>query len=505
MNNNTRIFSILVSVFFFWGFVAASNDILIPVFKSKMGLKQWESQMIAFAFYVAYTIGSLIYMGLTKFAKFDMVKEWGYGKSIATGLFISAAGTLLFIPASSFTENPASAFPLVLLGLMIVGIGFAFQQTAANPLAILLGSPSTGSQRLSMAGGINNLGTTIGPLIVNFAIFGAVGSNPSDIDLSTVKFPYLILGGLFIVFGIIFWGLKSSSMELSSDEKSIDHESTSNENYKREQDLPAGNSANIKPAIAYPQLWMGMIAIFLYVGVEVSTASNLPEYMKSQLNLELQDIAPYISLFWASLMIGRWTSAAQAFNLIPVVKSILRWVLPFVAYGIYLGVNFSSGKEFTQFEYIGISAFWWYQFPILVLIILDWWCKGNPAKQLAIYSAAAIAMLFVGMFVQGVAGMFALIAVGLFCSTLWPVIFALAISGLGKSTGQGSNLLIMMIMGGGFVSVFQGTLADNPNIGIENSYWVGVFCFAYLFYYSVATSRNLKKQGIELEVANGGH
>ncbi len=492
MNNNTRIFSILVSVFFFWGFVAASNDILIPVFKSKMGLKQWESQMIAFAFYVAYTIGSLIYIGMTKLAKFDMVKEWGYGKTIATGLFISAAGTLLFIPASSFTENPASAFPLVLMGLMIVGIGFAFQQTAANPLAILLGSHETGSQRLSMAGGINNVGTTIGPLIVNFAIFGALGSDkPEDIDLSTVKFPYLVLGALFVIFGMIFWRLKSNNQE-NSDE--VTEKSDASQSHEQ-----------VASAISFPQLWMGMIAIFLYVGVEVSTASNLPEYMKSQLNLNMSDIAPYISLFWASLMIGRWTSAAQAFNIQPIMKSILRWVLPFVAYGIYLGVNFSSGKEFTQFEYLGISAFWWYQLPILALIILDWWCKGNPAKQLAIYSAAAIAMLLVGMFVQGVAGMFALIAVGLFCSTLWPSIFALAISGLGKATGQGSTLLIMMIMGGGFVSVFQGTLADSKSIGIEHSYWVGVFCFAYLFYYALATAKNLKKQGIELETPTVGH
>jgi len=492
MNNNTRIFSILVSVFFFWGFVAASNDILIPVFKSKMGLKQWESQMIAFAFYVAYTIGSLIYMGLTKFAQFDMVKEWGYGKTIATGLFISAAGTLLFIPASSFTENPASAFPLVLIGLMIVGIGFAFQQTAANPLAILLGSHETGSQRLSMAGGINNVGTTIGPLIVNFAIFGALGSDkPEDIDLSTVKFPYLFLGALFVIFGIIFWRLKSNNQENSD----IESEKSDQSNIKE----------NIPSAISFPQLWMGMIAIFLYVGVEVSTASNLPEYMKSQLNLNMSDIAPYISLFWASLMIGRWTSAAQAFNIQPKLKSILRWVMPFIAYGIYLGVNFLSGKDFTQFEYMGISAFWWYQLPILSMIILDWLSKGNLAKQLAIYSAAAVVMILVGMFVQGIVGMFALIAVGLFCSTLWPSIFALAISGLGKATGQGSTLLIMMIMGGGFVSVFQGTLADIKSIGIEHSYWVGVFCFAYLHYYALETAKNLKKQGIELETPSAGH
>ena len=162
-------FGVLISVFFFWGFVAASNDILIPVFKEKLTLTQAQSQMIAFAFYVAYTVGSLIYWGLSKASGGDILNRIGYKNGIAIGLIISALGTLLFYPAA----NNAS-FGLMISGLFIVGLGFSLQQTAANPLAIVMGDPRTGSQRLSMAGGINNFGTTIGPVLDSYAIFGSV-------------------------------------------------------------------------------------------------------------------------------------------------------------------------------------------------------------------------------------------------------------------------------------------------------------------------------------------
>jgi FHS family L-fucose permease-like MFS transporter len=190
MNKTATSLATLVSVFFFWGFVAASNGILIPVFKEKLQLEQWQSQMIAFAFYVAYTVGSLLYMGLSRMAGRDLIGQWGYARALSYGLLVSALGTLLFIPAA----NTAS-FPLLLSGLIVVGLGFSLQQTVANPLAIALGSPETGSMRLSLAGGVNNVGTTVGPLLVSFAIFGSAGqSTASALDISSVQVPYLALG-----------------------------------------------------------------------------------------------------------------------------------------------------------------------------------------------------------------------------------------------------------------------------------------------------------------------
>ena len=166
---NYSAFATLIVIFFFWGFVAASNDILIPVFKKALNLSQSKVLWIQNTFYVAYTVGSLIYFAASSLLKKDLFNRIGYRNGLALGLIVSALGTLLFIPASS----NGGSFPMLLGGLFIVGIGFAFQQMAANPLAIQMGDPAKGNVRLSMAGGINNLGTTIGPVIVSFAIFGS--------------------------------------------------------------------------------------------------------------------------------------------------------------------------------------------------------------------------------------------------------------------------------------------------------------------------------------------
>src|SRR5574343_653537 len=171
IKTNWAQFIPLVTVFFFWGFVAASNDILIPVFKKAFNLSQTQSQMVSFAFYVAYTVGSLIYMFVSKSLKEDLINKIGYKNGLIVGLLISAAGTLLFYPAAN-----TGSFALMISGLFIVGLGFSLQQIVANPLAIEVGPSETGSQRLTMAGGVNNFGTTIGPLLVSFAIFGSVAA-----------------------------------------------------------------------------------------------------------------------------------------------------------------------------------------------------------------------------------------------------------------------------------------------------------------------------------------
>jgi FHS family L-fucose permease-like MFS transporter len=172
MQTNRSALVTLISVFFFWGFVAASNDILIPVFKEKLNLEQWQSQLISVAFYLAYTVGSIIYIGISKLYGGDILNKIGYKNGIALGLCISAIGTLLFYPAAQLVS-----FNLMITGLFIVALGFSLQQTAANPLAIVMGNPKEASQRLSLAGGVNNIGTTIGPLVISYAIFGAVGSS----------------------------------------------------------------------------------------------------------------------------------------------------------------------------------------------------------------------------------------------------------------------------------------------------------------------------------------
>jgi FHS family L-fucose permease-like MFS transporter len=469
MHTNRSAFITLISVFFFWGFVAASNDILIPVFKEKLNLEQWQSQLISVAFYLAYTVGSIIYLLASKFYGGDILNKLGYKNGIALGLCLSAVGTLLFYPAAQLVS-----FNLMISGLFIVALGFSLQQTAANPLAIVMGNPKMASQRLSLAGGINNIGTTIGPLVVSYSIFGAVGSGLKLDNIESVKFPYLILGAAFLVVAFLF---KMSSLP--------------NQIYN-ESDTNAANTDTGKSGVLkYPQLILGMIAIFVYVGVEVATASNLPEYMLHYANIETSKAAPYISLFWASLMIGRWTSSAGAFETSSGLKKALRFIMPYAAFGVFLLVNAIAKSD--------LSVFYPYSFVILVLILADVLSAGNPASQLVIFSLCGIAALVIGMMTSGLISVYAFISVGLFCSTLWPCIFTLAISGLGKFTNQGSSYLIMMIMGGGLISWLQGWLAGPELLGIKASYVVGVFCFAYLAYYGWKVSGILKKQGILLD------
>lgn len=477
----------LITVFFFWGFVAASNDILIPVFKEKLHLEQWQSQMISFAFYVAYTVGSIIYYFTSKAIGKDILTKIGYKNGIALGLIISALGTLLFYPAAE-----SASFGLMITGLFIVGLGFSLQQTAANPLAIILGDPKTGSQRLSMAGGVNNFGSTIGPLLVNWAIFGSVTGVAKVASIASVKFPYLILGAVFVLFAFIF---KFSSIPDVVEEE---HEPDA---VISPTDVLTGEVKVVeqKSALSYMQLLLGMIAIFVYVGVEVSTASNLPEFMKEKLGTATADIAPYVSLYWASLMIGRWTSSVGAFGFNESIKKIMGVVTPYLAFGVFLLVNKIAGHDVTPF-YV-------YAFVIIVMIIGDYLSKGNPARQLLIFSGMGTAALLIGMFTEGNVAVYAFISVGLFCSTLWPCIYTLSISGLGKFTNEGSSLLIMMIMGGGFVSLLQGYVADPGILGIQYSYIVGVLCFAYLAFYAVKATSILKAQGIDFDKMEmkGGH
>lgn len=469
----------LVTVFFFWGFVAASNDILIPVFKKAFDLTQGQSQQVSVAFYIAYTVGSIIYMLISLAIRKDLVNKIGYKNGLALGLAISALGTLLFYPAANL-----HSFPLMLSGLFIVALGFSLQQTVANPLAIALGPVSTGSQRLTLAGGINNFGTTIGPLIVSFAIFGSAASENTNMSIESVKIPYLVLGAAFLAVALL---LKFSS--LPEHPETIEESAT--------EDVSVRSSA-----LKYPQLVLGMLAIFIYVGVEVSTASNLPAYMETIINSKtgvvytLQEISPYISLYWASLMIGRWTGAVEAFTDNMTTQKILRFVAPYLAFGVFLLVNAIAKHD--------LSPFYIYGLIILVLIGADMASKGNPARMLLIFASLGILAIAIGMLTDGIISIYAFTSVGLFCSTLWPCIFTLAVSGLGKHTSQGSSFLIMMIMGGGIVSWMQGLVSES--IGMKQSYIVGILCFAYLAFYAWRVSGILKSQGISFDKkVSGGH
>ena len=243
-------------------------------------------------------------------------------------------------------------------------------------------------------------------------------------------------------------------------------------------------------AMQYPQLILGMLAIFTYVGVEVSIQSNmgallkLPEFGGYNESV----IAPFISLYWGSLMIGRWTGAISAFNFEKNTKKILTVIVPFVAFGVILFFNYLNGTEVKQF--------FLYSICVAVLIVGFFYSQEKPAKTLATFSVLGVIAMVIGLLTTGQVATFAFISGGLCCSIMWPCIFALSITGLGKYTSQGSSFLIMMILGGAIIPPVQGILADNS--GIHFSYIVPVICFAYLVYFAWQVTKVLNKQGIDI-------
>src|SRR6476646_6149700 len=200
---NYGALSTLVTVFFFWGFIAAGNSVFIPFCKHYFHLDQFQSQLVDFAFYLAYYVGALVLFAYGAFGGKDLVAKWGYKRSIVYGLLFSALGAVAMIIAVN-----ANTFTGMLVGLFIVALGFSLQQTAAQPFGISLGDPSTGTGRVNLGGGINSFGTMIGPLVVAYALFGTTATITDDLiaglGLGKVIVLYTGVGILFIAAAALF-------------------------------------------------------------------------------------------------------------------------------------------------------------------------------------------------------------------------------------------------------------------------------------------------------------
>ena len=540
--NNNSALATLVSVFFFWGFIGASNGVFIPFCKEYFEIDQFQSQLVDFAFYGAYYIGALILFILSSQRKKDIFNSWGYKKGIIYGLLISTIGALVMYPAINGAEpGQTEVFYWVLLALFIVGLGFSLQQTGANPFAVSLGDPKSGSSRLNLAGGVNSFGTTIGPLAVAFIIFGTL-SGEGTAEFSKMQGLYLGVAALFILCAAVFYFSKSLPDGITIEPfesankamnllisltviiflcfgwvfytyaESYNYTGTVEDlEYKRLAAIIASliavvgciyfayvkSSTNPKGwgALQYPQLALGMLAIFTYVGVEVTIQSNLGEVLKlvtdkvNNLNglglpaLGDTEIAKYISLYWGGLMIGRWTGAISVFNPTKGLKKVLLIIVPYVAFGVIVLVNYGS---YTMNEIIIFSVI------VAIQIVGFFIAKDKAIATLKVFSMIGLTAMLIGLFSSGTVALFAFISGGLFCSIMWPCIFSLSITGLGKYTSQGSSFLVMMILGGAIIPPIQGKIADI--FTIQSSYWVAVLCFAYLILYAFLTKKILGDQ-----------
>ncbi|MGY4517473.1 L-fucose:H+ symporter permease [Lysobacter sp. HA18] len=405
--DTTRPLVIVTVLFFMWGLLTSLNDVLIPHLKSIYTLNYTQAMLVQFCFFGAYFLVSLPAGAL--------IRRIGYQKGVVTGLAIAATGCLLFYPAST------SGYALFLVAFFVLAAGITILQVAANPYVTVLGDPRTASSRLTLTQAFNSLGTTVGPYVGGLLILtGVQALTPERLaamddaaraayrttEAATVQGPYLGLAATLALLAVVFAIVRLPR---------ITHDDA----------LPGAPTPSI---LRHRHLVLGAVAIFLYVGAEVSIGSLLVNFLgEPQIRgLPAASAFQYVSYYWGGAMIGRFIGFA-----------VMQKVRP----GLVLGFN------------------------------------------------AAMAMLLVltATLGSGTLAMTAIIAVGLFNSIMFPTIFSMALHRLGDLTAKGSGMLCMAIVGGAIVPFLQGALADR--IGLQPSFFLPIACYAFILFFGLKYAR----------------
>jgi FHS family L-fucose permease-like MFS transporter len=399
--------AVVTSLFFMWGFVTVLNDVLVPHLKSIFDLNYAKVMLIQFAFFSAYFF-------------FSMPSAWlidsvGYKKTMVSGVVTMGLGALLFVPAAS-----VPSFPLFLTALIVLAGGITALQVAANPYVAVLGPPQTASSRLNLSQAFNSVGTAIAPWLGGILILSAAPENMQAVramradalqayriqEASSVIRPYLIIGLALIALGIAI-------------------------SFFRLPPMPGAERHGKVPGQSvwkHRHLVLGTVAIFVYVGAEVSIGSFLINYFSQPYIGNISELAAskYVSFYWGGAMVGRFIGSA----------------------------------------------------------ILQ---KARTGPVLGGAAIAAWALVCASMLASGHLAMWSIILVGLFNSVMFPSIFTLGIAELGPLTGDGSGLLIMAIVGGAIIPVLQGALADH--IGIHHAFILPAICYLYIMFYAFKGSK----------------
>ncbi|WP_292044022.1 sugar MFS transporter [Massilia sp. UBA6681] len=413
-NPHTGALVIVTILFFMWGLLTSLNDVLIPHLKSIYTLTYLQAMLVQFCFFGAYFIVSLPAGAL--------IRKIGYQNGAVTGLMIAAAGCALFYPASK------GGYGLFLFAFFVLASGITILQVAANPFVTVLGPARTASSRLTLTQAFNSLGTTVAPALGGILILSTVALSAEQLaalpsaeqaahkaaEAAAVQGPYLGLAAALALLAVLFAVAKLPKISHADDGK------------------PATDGKG--GAMAYRHLVLGAVAIFLYVGAEVSIGSFLINFLGEGniAGLSHADAAQYVSLYWGGALVGRFIGFA-----------VMRYV--------------------------------------------------SPGKTLAVNALGSILLVLAATFGEGQLAMWAIIAVGLFNSIMFPTIFSLALHGLGKFTGQGSGILCMAIVGGAVVPFVQGMFADT--IGLQPSFLVPAVCYLFILYFGLKYA-NLHKQPV---------
>jgi len=400
--------AVVTTLFFMWGFLTCLNDILVPHLKSIFDLNYAQVMLIQFAFFGAYFIFSI--------PSARIIDRMGYQRSMVAGLLIMGAGAFLFVPAAS-----VPSFPLFLGALIVLAAGITCLQVAANPYVTVLGKPDTASSRLNLTQAFNSLGTFLAPFFGGLLILSAAPKTIQEIraltpdalqayrlhEAATVKTPYVGLGIALVLLAIAIGSFKLPKIEHAQHK--------------------AGE--RIDDSIwKHANLVFGAIAIFVYVGAEVSIGSFLVNYFSQPEigGLTEKVAASFVAFYWGGAMVGRFIGS----GLLQKVKT-----------GTLLGI-----------------------------------C--------AICAAALVA---ISMLSSGHLAMWSIILVGFFNSIMFPSIFTLGVAELGPLTGDGSGILIMAIVGGAIIPVAQGWIADK--IGIHHAFFLPVICYLYILFFALSGSK----------------
>ncbi len=463
-------FAIMTSLFFMWGFITVLNDILIPRFKEAFTLDYFHAMLVQLAFFGAYSTGAFLYFIISATTG-DPIPKIGYKNGVVIGLVISATGSALFWPAAV-----ATSYPMFLGSLFIVGLGLAMLQIAANPYVTILGPERTASSRLNLAQGFNSIGTTIGPLIGGYLIFqyfAKTGAHGAD----SVKVPYLIFAGVFFLLAVVFFFIHLPHVGEGTIERGVG-------------------------ALKYPHVVLGVIAIFMYVGGEVSVGSTIISFLGQPNIAALPKIeaSKYVSIYWGGLLIGRFMGAVELSDLKAVNKRIMLIVIPVLAY-LLLWVAHCAPLDALHGNSSGsVFSLWlngfkqdWSIFKIYLPFIGLCWLLFQFGKSLAdrtllIFSSTVVVLLLTAILVGGRVAMWCVVAVGLFTSIGWSNTFSLAIEGVGIYKSQASSLLVMAILGGALLPPLQGEIADLTG-NLQISFVVPLIAYAYVAFYGAKGHR----------------
>jgi FHS family L-fucose permease-like MFS transporter len=431
-------FTIMTVLFFMWGFITVLNDILIPRLQDAFTLTNYQIMFVQTAFFGAYFIGSLLYFAISATAG-DPIARIGYKNGVVIGLLLAAIGGAMFWPAASNLS-----YPLFLGALFVVGLGFAMLQIAANPYVTILGPERTASSRLNLAQAFNSLGTTTGPLIGGYLIyeyFSKTGASGAE----SVKIPYLVFSIIFAVIAMIFFFLHLPHVG--------------------EGKIDAGIGA-----LEYPHVVLGVLAIFMYVGGEVSVGSQIIKYLGQPdvAAMSAIDASKYVSLFWGGMLIGRFMGAVELSEMKKANKQQLLAGIPLVAFLILLSWR---GWDVVKM-YLPMLALCWLFFQF---------GKGIAGRTLGLFSATIVVLLAVAILFGGRLAMWCIVGIGLFTSIGWPNIFSLALDRMGVLKSQVSSLLVMAVVGGAILPPIMGKIADHWSRQV--AFIVPLLAYAYVAFY----------------------